>query len=180
MKTVRILVLDDEDKQRINLKGSIQSAFECPPNPSIIKCDPQIPQVNLKSAIDQISEDFLDAVASSRFESLPDLVIIDWMLGDIIHPDYPTIGSGMDIFLELVAPLLMQYRQITTRFVLATAYMEGGEDERVTNLGVNYRNKIQAALNAGLFDFWRKPFSCLLYTSPSPRDRQKSRMPSSA
>ena len=25
-----------------------------------------------------------------------------------------------------------------------------------------------------------KPLSCLLYTSPSPRDRQKSRMPSSA
>ena len=25
-----------------------------------------------------------------------------------------------------------------------------------------------------------KSFSCLLYTSPSPRDRQKSRMPSSA
>ena len=24
------------------------------------------------------------------------------------------------------------------------------------------------------------PFGCLLYTSPSPRDRQKSRMPSSA
>ena len=30
---------------------------------------------------------------------------------------------------------------------------------------------------------WKKPLwsvSCLLYTSPSPRDRQKSRMPSSA
>ena len=26
----------------------------------------------------------------------------------------------------------------------------------------------------------RKNYSCLLYTSPSPRDRQKSRMPSSA
>ena len=25
-----------------------------------------------------------------------------------------------------------------------------------------------------------EPFNCLLYTSPSPRDRQKSRMPSSA
>ena len=25
-----------------------------------------------------------------------------------------------------------------------------------------------------------KPVTCLLYTSPSPRDRQKSRMPSSA
>ena len=28
--------------------------------------------------------------------------------------------------------------------------------------------------------FWDKYESCLLYTSPSPRDRQKSRMPSSA
>ena len=27
---------------------------------------------------------------------------------------------------------------------------------------------------------WAKNVSCLLYTSPSPRDRQKSRMPSSA
>ena len=27
---------------------------------------------------------------------------------------------------------------------------------------------------------WDKGKSCLLYTSPSPRDRQKSRMPSSA
>ena len=33
-------------------------------------------------------------------------------------------------------------------------------------------------------DFWKTypntPNTCLLYTSPSPRDRQKSRMPSSA
>ena len=27
---------------------------------------------------------------------------------------------------------------------------------------------------------FRKGYTCLLYTSPSPRDRQKSRMPSSA
>ena len=31
-----------------------------------------------------------------------------------------------------------------------------------------------------LSDFNRKKYNCLLYTSPSPRDRQKSRMPSSA
>ena len=32
------------------------------------------------------------------------------------------------------------------------------------------------------FEEWAKAFdkTCLLYTSPSPRDRQKSRMPSSA
>ena len=29
-------------------------------------------------------------------------------------------------------------------------------------------------------DFGIFPYTCLLYTSPSPRDRQKSRMPSSA
>ena len=29
-------------------------------------------------------------------------------------------------------------------------------------------------------DNYRTLFDCLLYTSPSPRDRQKSRMPSSA
>ena len=29
-------------------------------------------------------------------------------------------------------------------------------------------------------DEWYNLYSCLLYTSPSPRDRQKSRMPSSA
>ena len=28
--------------------------------------------------------------------------------------------------------------------------------------------------------FFKYPYICLLYTSPSPRDRQKSRMPSSA
>ena len=30
------------------------------------------------------------------------------------------------------------------------------------------------------FDHGAQYFTCLLYTSPSPRDRQKSRMPSSA
>src|SRR5674476_1556667 len=39
--------------------------------------------------------------------------------------------------------------------------------------------------NLGNDDVWVAPYavlhnSCLLYTSPSPRDRQKSRMPSSA
>ena len=34
---------------------------------------------------------------------------------------------------------------------------------------------------AGIYGYPnRSPYSCLLYTSPSPRDRQKSRMPSSA
>ena len=35
-------------------------------------------------------------------------------------------------------------------------------------------------LNENLFPVFRTNRGCLLYTSPSPRDRQKSRMPSSA
>ena len=36
------------------------------------------------------------------------------------------------------------------------------------------------ALRRGLADGDRVPRGCLLYTSPSPRDRTRSRMPSSA
>ena len=41
---------------------------------------------------------------------------------------------------------------------------------------------LNAELNRALADhgLWWAPDPCLLYTSPSPRDRQKSRMPSSA
>ena len=36
------------------------------------------------------------------------------------------------------------------------------------------------SLRGGCYKPRTSPYSCLLYTSPSPRDRQKSRMPSSA
>ena len=39
---------------------------------------------------------------------------------------------------------------------------------------------LQATLDDCDLSFVALPSSCLLYTSPSPRDRQKSRMPSSA
>ena len=43
------------------------------------------------------------------------------------------------------------------------------------NLEKNYKSKYEEAIKKGL-----KNKDCLLYTSPSPRDREKSRMPSSA
>ena len=50
--------------------------------------------------------------------------------------------------------------------------------------GFNY-SKVMAASDVIWTDetmdaYMTKPSTCLLYTSPSPRDRQKSRMPSSA
>ena len=38
----------------------------------------------------------------------------------------------------------------------------------------------QKALESGSLDVWAVILPCLLYTSPSPRDRTRSRMPSSA
>ena len=39
---------------------------------------------------------------------------------------------------------------------------------------------VRAELPADLGERLAQGYACLLYTSPSPRDRQKSRMPSSA
>ena len=39
---------------------------------------------------------------------------------------------------------------------------------------------VMIVMIATVSGFFSVAYSCLLYTSPSPRDRQKSRMPSSA
>ena len=65
-------------------------------------------------------------------------------------------------------------------FQLRQLYHRAGE------LGLPRENPATQQLRAGTFNredpdrpgTWVRP--CLLYTSPSPRDRQKSRMPSSA
>ena len=46
----------------------------------------------------------------------------------------------------------------------------------ITNIDTGQEYESEAAMQADIDD----PNTCLLYTSPSPRDRQKSRMPSSA
>ena len=57
-------------------------------------------------------------------------------------------------------------------------------DQRMTLDGaVNKTGILLSLCFAGAFVGWNIPalfIPCLLYTSPSPRDRQKSRMPSSA
>ena len=64
------------------------------------------------------------------------------------------------------------------------AFIRGGES--LNHDGVNTMVlRVRARLgDQSAFAFWRGVLndstSCLLYTSPSPRDRQKSRMPSSA
>ena len=45
---------------------------------------------------------------------------------------------------------------------------------------LSFESQFQALSTGGAISYVEVPNICLLYTSPSPRDRQKSRMPSSA
>ena len=56
---------------------------------------------------------------------------------------------------------------------------------KTSEYGVQLREKQKAKYTYGVLEkqfrnLFEKAETCLLYTSPSPRDRQKSRMPSSA
>ena len=52
---------------------------------------------------------------------------------------------------------------------------------RLNRLFEKHKNSAQVPLDYKVYyDTTLNAFACLLYTSPSPRDRQKSRMPSSA
>ena len=61
--------------------------------------------------------------------------------------------------------------------VAALALEFGGGDGAGGDLNAHEWSRDEWRLDPGMFDVLE---TCLLYTSPSPRDRQKSRMPSSA
>ena len=68
-------------------------------------------------------------------------------------------------------------------FELKEEEIRGNKYHVFANLPQNLRDYFQFPLIHGEWDFLAyedETYSCLLYTSPSPRDRQKSRMPSSA
>ena len=65
--------------------------------------------------------------------------------------------------------------------IIHSCSIDVDKGEIVSILGPNGAGK-STAMKAmlGLLNIKTGSVSCLLYTSPSPRDRQKSRMPSSA
>ena len=89
---------------------------------------------------------------------------LDRRLADIITPVIEDMGF------ELVRVRLMSGSQ-TTLQVMA--------DKNGGGIEVDDLAEISTAISAVL-DVEDPIIDCLLYTSPSPRDRQKSRMPSSA
>ena len=72
--------------------------------------------------------------------------------------------------------------QATQHGALAgAAGSDDADDLAPLELEVDALQNIQLAVALlEAFDFENRLFACLLYTSPSPRDRTRSRMPSSA
>ena len=62
-------------------------------------------------------------------------------------------------------------------FLLPLSFLEVGTEQQLDFLRA-WQNKLWSAGFLGMH--WPSEYGCLLYTSPSPRDRQKPRMPSSA
>ena len=78
-------------------------------------------------------------------------------------------GDGSPLnFAELSFPELTPIRKSIAADLQALPV-----DAAVDALGLSEKNRAEAHANTQLF-------SCLLYTSPSPRDQRGSRMPSSA
>ena len=94
--------------------------------------------------------------------------VMNQYLGDDLNPFLALLGG-------ILATTLVQSSSVTTALIVGL--VASGEVATGTavpmimgaNIGTTVTNTIASLAHA-----------CLLYTSPSPRDRQKSRMPSSA
>ena len=62
----------------------------------------------------------------------------------------------------------------------STVEQMGAEGEQIVAVGSRHMESAQAFAQQYGIPRCYDSYDCLLYTSPSPRDRQKSRMPSSA
>ena len=91
-------------------------------------------------------------------------IAMDYVVNDIIvhlgvlHNDKPSVTIGEDWYYD------SKYHNWSVNDVIKDLKKQQKHDPK----------KFETKYGKGSFD------TCLLYTSPSPRDRQKSRMPSSA
>ena len=54
------------------------------------------------------------------------------------------------------------------------------EDKMLKRAGLDYWEHVNITYHDSIEEFFANTEGCLLYTSPSPRDKRQSRMPSSA
>ena len=92
------------------------------------------------------------------------------------------VRHGIEIMNERKKGAILSYIQVFLSVVVSMIYVPVllyflGQSEyglyQIVGSFFSYVTVFESCVSAGIL-------SCLLYTSPSPRDRQKSRMPSSA
>ena len=112
--------------------------------------------------------------------------------GSRMHYNYPRIGGVKRDLpvgfadrtrakVKLFEQRIKEYEMMLDQSTIWLVRLQGvgySRAEDMVNSGVSGPNVRAAGVNYDVR--WAHPYSCLLYTSPSPRDRQKSRMPSSA
>ena len=88
--------------------------------------------------------------------------------------------DGVDIGMKFEYIVQPSPDGIAQAFVLGKDFI--GDDDACLILGDNiyYGQGISAMLSNAVMNAKDKNMACLLYTSPSPRDKRQSRMPSSA
>ena len=97
-----------------------------------------------------------------------------------VSASFSCLGESVSFVGTLTMTYHVTYRNgyYTQIQIIPVPHMQGTGSESNTKYIVNgHLNLVRSYPIEGSIDF---PYTCLLYTSPSPRDRQKSRMPSSA
>ena len=94
---------------------------------------------------------------------------------------YLTFRTGLSFFTSLVIVLIIGgpfIKFFSKQKILNPIRDDGPEDHIVKKIGTPTMGGLIILL--GLIKLLNLPLFCLLYTSPSPRDKRQSRMPSSA
>ena len=110
------------------------------------------------------------------------VITMDVPSQEVITKDNVTVRVNAVVFLRVVDPesavvKVLDHIRATSQISQTTLRNVLGQSELDELLAE--REKLNQTLQQ-IIDEQTDPWGCLLYTSPSPRDRQRSRMPSSA
>ena len=125
-------------------------------------------------SIKMVLQDFQVAALTELYEEIDGLEDLFHLIEDSIVEEPPLLIREGGMIKEGFNETIDNMRNAKTEGKNWLAQLEEQDRERtgIKNLRIKY-NKVFGY-------YFEVTNSCLLYTSPSPRDRQKSRMPSSA
>ena len=139
--------------------------------------------VDKSSSINDFPSVYKDRpVAESEFDHDSSAYVKDWRQATPID-QYEDTEFGELLYNEASTPTKLEMLRLLSKdtpsiLVFMTALSMGLDIESVLQASVNYQpNKSRDLASSAVTVL---PLICLLYTSPSPRDKRQSRMPSSA